>query len=337
MNKTLKIVSVAGTFLFVGFFAISTPAEAGFFDWLFGNNNASSQEAAAIKAQTVKKVVPVVAPTTQTVDPNTGTGPYNPLPVQTVDKVAPITQVVAPTISSSLKLGSKGAEVSNLQTKLKELGYFKGSVDGSYGKATADAVKAFQRANKLVVDGIAGKGVMGKMVSGAVKAPVRVVDPNSGTGPYNPLPGSTDWIDNGDGTCYSSVAGATGTIVGSGTTVGSTGLNGNWCLGDGWAEYNFDRTSGNGDPVIQENVQKKIQSIKNNLLPIRVSKNKDLIKDAYLKFNTLIQKGEGVLGVEWIDMGDGDCVVEGAGWGTISTFAGRSCRIWTPEGITYFF
>jgi len=78
----------------VGFFAISTPAEAGFFDWLFGSKNTSSQEAAAIKAQTVKKV----APTTQVVETNTGTGPYNPLPVQTVDKVAPGSQTVDPVV-----------------------------------------------------------------------------------------------------------------------------------------------------------------------------------------------------------------------------------------------
>lgn len=52
--------------------------------------------------------------------------------------------------------GSRGAEVREIQTKLKNWGYFKGTVDGIYGEQTVEAVKYFQRKNGLTADGIAG-------------------------------------------------------------------------------------------------------------------------------------------------------------------------------------
>lgn len=43
-----------------------------------------------------------------------------------------------------------------IQQKLKDLGYYFGSVDGIYGNATINAVVAFQKANGLTADGVAG-------------------------------------------------------------------------------------------------------------------------------------------------------------------------------------
>ena len=54
------------------------------------------------------------------------------------------------------KYGSRGSEVTQIQTKLKRWGYYSGSVDGIYGSQTLAAVKYFQRKNGLTVDGIAG-------------------------------------------------------------------------------------------------------------------------------------------------------------------------------------
>lgn len=54
------------------------------------------------------------------------------------------------------KLGSRGDEVRSIQKKLKNLGYYSGSVDGIYGVGTQSAVKAFQRSCGLSADGIAG-------------------------------------------------------------------------------------------------------------------------------------------------------------------------------------
>lgn len=61
------------------------------------------------------------------------------------------------------KYGSRGAEVTQIQTKLKRWGYYKGNIDGIYGSQTVAAVKWFQRKNGLVVDGIAGKNTLAAM------------------------------------------------------------------------------------------------------------------------------------------------------------------------------
>lgn len=60
------------------------------------------------------------------------------------------------TVEALSKYGSRGSEVTQIQTKLKRWGYYSGSVDGIYGSQTLAAVKYFQRKNGLTVDGIAG-------------------------------------------------------------------------------------------------------------------------------------------------------------------------------------
>ena len=54
------------------------------------------------------------------------------------------------------KYGSRGSEVTQIQTKLKRWGYYNGNIDGIYGSQTVAAVKSFQKKNGLTVDGIAG-------------------------------------------------------------------------------------------------------------------------------------------------------------------------------------
>ena len=56
----------------------------------------------------------------------------------------------------TLESGSTGDQVRTLQKRLKDLGYYNGSVDGSYGESTMAAVMAFQLRNNLTVDGKAG-------------------------------------------------------------------------------------------------------------------------------------------------------------------------------------
>ena len=55
-----------------------------------------------------------------------------------------------------LRQGATGGEVKELQRRLKQWGYYSGSVDGIYGSKTVEAVKKFQRKNGLTVDGVAG-------------------------------------------------------------------------------------------------------------------------------------------------------------------------------------
>ncbi|MDO7788989.1 spore cortex-lytic enzyme [Desulforamulus aquiferis] len=52
--------------------------------------------------------------------------------------------------------GSRGTQVSQVQQRLKDWGYFQGPVTGNYGAQTAEAVKSFQRRNGLPVDGVVG-------------------------------------------------------------------------------------------------------------------------------------------------------------------------------------
>lgn len=58
--------------------------------------------------------------------------------------------------STTLSHGMQGDEVRELQQALISLGYLKGTADGIYGNKTENAVRKFQRKNKLSVDGLAG-------------------------------------------------------------------------------------------------------------------------------------------------------------------------------------
>ncbi len=55
--------------------------------------------------------------------------------------------------------GSRGNDVVELQRKLKNWGYYDGSLDGIYGPDTYNAVRFFQRRNGLSVDGVVGPEV----------------------------------------------------------------------------------------------------------------------------------------------------------------------------------
>ncbi|MGN0773834.1 MAG: peptidoglycan-binding protein [Candidatus Ventricola sp.] len=57
---------------------------------------------------------------------------------------------------TTLRLDSQGASVTQLQTDLKQLGYYYGSITGNFGEKTQEAVKDFQKAKGLPVDGVAG-------------------------------------------------------------------------------------------------------------------------------------------------------------------------------------
>ncbi len=67
------------------------------------------------------------------------------------------------TVGALSKMGSTGKEVSDIQSALKEWGYYKGAIDGIYGTATKNAVIAFQKKNGLAADGIAGKKTLSAM------------------------------------------------------------------------------------------------------------------------------------------------------------------------------
>ena len=74
--------------------------------------------------------------------------------------VLAVTAVVLVTISSadaaSIQRGSSGDTVRQIQTRLKQWGYYSGAVDGVYGSGTEKAVRYFQQKNGLAVDGKCG-------------------------------------------------------------------------------------------------------------------------------------------------------------------------------------
>lgn len=66
-------------------------------------------------------------------------------------------------VSALSKNGSSGEEVRKIQTKLKNWGYYNGSVDGVYGWQTENAVRSFQKKNGLKADGVAGEATLNAM------------------------------------------------------------------------------------------------------------------------------------------------------------------------------
>ncbi len=58
--------------------------------------------------------------------------------------------------SNVLKVGSRGAAVTQLQKSLRTLGYFNGPVTGYFGQETQQAVIRFQQSKRLQADGVAG-------------------------------------------------------------------------------------------------------------------------------------------------------------------------------------
>lgn len=90
-------------------------------------------------------------------------GPYNkntylhdPTPVPTQE---PFYDGTNPPLTPErgLKSGDSGADVHWLQSKLKELGYYPGTVTGTFLDGTKAAVKAFQKDHKLSANGSADK------------------------------------------------------------------------------------------------------------------------------------------------------------------------------------
>jgi peptidoglycan hydrolase-like protein with peptidoglycan-binding domain len=64
------------------------------------------------------------------------------------------------------KRPSKGKAVTQLQRRLNELGFASGKADGSFGPATEKAVKAFQAARGLEVDGVVGAKTWTALLAG---------------------------------------------------------------------------------------------------------------------------------------------------------------------------
>lgn len=81
-----------------------------------------------------------------------------------------------PPVTPVLRPGDKGTEVTQAQVRLKELKYYQGPVDGSYGYGTYAAVRAFQQRHNLPVDGKIGPVTRAELYNaGAIMNGVSVI------------------------------------------------------------------------------------------------------------------------------------------------------------------
>lgn len=63
----------------------------------------------------------------------------------------------------TIRFGSRGSDVSLLQLGLSRAGYYQGALDGIFGNQTREALLAFQRAEGIGADGIAGTESWGRL------------------------------------------------------------------------------------------------------------------------------------------------------------------------------
>lgn len=76
----------------------------------------------------------------------------------------PFTPQLTPQTRPLVRRGSRGADVTYLQQKLLAKFYPSGPLDGIFGEQTERAVRAFQRENNLVEDGIVGRQTWGALI-----------------------------------------------------------------------------------------------------------------------------------------------------------------------------
>ena len=98
--------------------------------------------------------------------------------ISSTSSTAKVAALVPSAASGTLKKGSSGAAVRELQQSLAQHGFDPGPLDGQFGAKTDAAVRAFQRANGLAVDGVVGRDTRAALAGGVVSPP----PPSTGTG-----------------------------------------------------------------------------------------------------------------------------------------------------------
>ena len=113
-----------------------------------GSNEAGTE--LGIEATTVEAEKPVVIET----EPASKSEPETEAELETI----PIIPETTSNSYTQLQKGSKGEQVVELQRRLTELGYDPSGIDGDYGDGTTAAIRAFQKANGLAINGVAFRG-----------------------------------------------------------------------------------------------------------------------------------------------------------------------------------
>ncbi|WP_018757907.1 spore cortex-lytic enzyme [Paenibacillus terrigena] len=97
--------------------------------------------------------------------------------------------------SAILKVGSTGADVNELQGRLKFLGFYYGKIDGQFGSTTLKSVKWFQSEFGMPVDGVVGGKTKVKLWN-ATKSWVPSAADNTQSGAKPPKKDSTTSNNN---------------------------------------------------------------------------------------------------------------------------------------------
>jgi peptidoglycan hydrolase-like protein with peptidoglycan-binding domain len=139
---------------------VGAVAVAGVGLWVGGAMAARSSESAATTSTSTSTTV--TSTTTSTTMPSTTT-----TAVPTTTTTVP----GAPEADGKLESGEEGTEISALQARLDELGYWHGASDGRYGQLTRQAVMAFQKAQGLGRDGVAGPTTRAALATAVRPAP----------------------------------------------------------------------------------------------------------------------------------------------------------------------
>ena len=71
--------------------------------------------------------------------------------------------------AATVRQGDTGDDVKLVQQRLKDLGYYTGTVDGKFGSGSVAALKTFQTKNGLSVDGVAGSETLKTLYSDSAK------------------------------------------------------------------------------------------------------------------------------------------------------------------------
>lgn len=144
------------------------------------------------------------------------------------------------TVNTILCRGDTGTAVKSLQEKLIQLGYSCGPdrADGSFGLNTYSAVRKFQKACNIAVDGVVGNATLSAIESALKKLSENGID-NSYTGKQIRVTASVLNVRAGAGTSYRIV-----TTLKYGTRATVTDESSGWCKLDsplGWVSKDYIR------------------------------------------------------------------------------------------------
>lgn len=152
-------------------------------------------------------------------------------PAKPVEPAKPAAQTVNASSTSSLKKGSKGDSVKDLQKNLNKVLGTTLDVDGSFGSLTENAVKAFQQKYGLDVDGHFGpksKAKMEEVLTQLASKPVVSTQSNKGSSTSSTFSVKVICKDGMNVRAGASTANAILGAVSCGATVTVYSTSGNW-------------------------------------------------------------------------------------------------------------